>query len=73
MAGPLQGLKVIEMAGLGPGPFCAMLLADMGAEVLRIERPGTPKDPHDIPASWSAWAWGRSAACSAIRAWSMAA
>jgi len=48
MAGPLQGLKVIEMAGLGPGPFCAMLLADMGAEVLRIERPGTPKDPHDI-------------------------
>jgi len=48
MAGPLQGLKVIEMAGLGPGPFCAMLLADMGAEVLRIERPGTPDTPHDI-------------------------
>jgi len=48
MAGPLQGLKVIEMAGLGPGPFCAMLLADMGAEVLRIERPGTPHTPHDI-------------------------
>ena len=41
MAGPLQGLKVIEMAGIGPGPFCAMLLADMGAEVVRIARPGT--------------------------------
>ena len=36
--GPLQGLKVIEIAGIGPGPFAAMLLADLGAEVLRIER-----------------------------------
>jgi alpha-methylacyl-CoA racemase len=36
--GPLQGIKVIEMAGIGPGPFCAMLLADMGAQVLRIDR-----------------------------------
>ena len=38
-AGPLQGLKVIEMAGLAPGPFAAMMLADMGAQVLRIDRP----------------------------------
>jgi alpha-methylacyl-CoA racemase len=38
--GPLAGLKVIEVAGLGPGPFCSMLLADMGADVLRIDRPG---------------------------------
>ena len=37
--GPLVGLRVIELAGLGPGPFCAMLLADMGADVLRIQRP----------------------------------
>ena len=36
--GPLQGLKVLEMAGIGPGPFCAMMLADMGAEVVRIDR-----------------------------------
>lgn len=36
--GPLQGIRVIEIAGLGPGPFCAMLLADLGADVLRIER-----------------------------------
>lgn len=36
--GPLQELKVVEIAGLGPAPFCAMLLADMGADVLRIER-----------------------------------
>ncbi len=36
--GPLEGLKIIELAGIGPGPFCAMLLADMGAEVLRIDR-----------------------------------
>jgi alpha-methylacyl-CoA racemase len=38
--GPLKGLKIIEMAGIGPGPFCAMLLADMGADVIRIDRPG---------------------------------
>jgi len=36
--GPLKGLKVIEMAGIGPGPFCAMMLADMGAEVIRVDR-----------------------------------
>ncbi|MEI8305085.1 MAG: CaiB/BaiF CoA-transferase family protein [Burkholderiales bacterium] len=39
MAGPLSGLKVIEMVGIGPGPFCAMALADLGAEVIRIDRP----------------------------------
>lgn len=48
MAGPLQGLRVIEMKGLGPAPFCGMLFADMGAEVVRIARPGTGDDPHDI-------------------------
>jgi len=36
--GPLAGYKVIEIAGIGPGPFCAMMLADMGADVLRIDR-----------------------------------
>ncbi|MBV8160663.1 MAG: CoA transferase [Acidimicrobiia bacterium] len=39
MAGPLQGVRVIELAGIGPGPFTAMMLADMGAEVLRVDRP----------------------------------
>jgi alpha-methylacyl-CoA racemase len=39
--GPLAGLRVLELAGIGPGPFCAMLLADQGATVLRIDRPGT--------------------------------
>jgi alpha-methylacyl-CoA racemase len=38
--GPLAGIKVVELAGIGPAPMCAMLLADMGATVLRIERPG---------------------------------
>ena len=38
--GPLNGVTIIEMAGIGPGPFCAMLLADMGAEVIRIDRIG---------------------------------
>ncbi len=38
--GPLEGLKLIEISGIGPGPYCAMLLADMGAEVVRVVRPG---------------------------------
>ena len=38
MAGPLAGLKIVEMAGIGPGPFCGMMLSDMGAEILRIDR-----------------------------------
>src|SRR6266581_1771504 len=36
--GPLEGVKVVELAGIGPGPFCAMLLSDMGAEVTRVDR-----------------------------------
>lgn len=38
--GPLQGVRIIEVGGIGPGPFCAMMLSDMGAEVVRIERKG---------------------------------
>ena len=38
--GPLHDLRVVEPAGLGPAPFCAMLLADLGADVIRIDRPG---------------------------------
>ncbi len=38
MAGPLAGVKVIELAGLGPGPFAAMMLADMGADVIKVDR-----------------------------------
>src|SRR5579862_9190146 len=38
-AGPLAGVRVLELAGIGPGPFCAMMLADSGATVLRIDRP----------------------------------
>lgn len=40
MAGPLTGLRVIELAGIGPGPHAAMILGDLGADVVRIERPG---------------------------------
>ena len=40
MSGPLAGLRVIEMAGIGPAPMCGMLLADLGAEIVRIDRPG---------------------------------
>ncbi len=51
MAGPLSGYRIIEIAGIGPGPFAAMLLADLGAEVVRVERAGAvrgpaPEQPH---------------------------
>ena len=39
--GPLEGVRVVEFAGLGPGPFCGMLLADLGADVVRIDRRGS--------------------------------
>ena len=42
--GPLNGIKIVELAGIGPGPMCAMLLADLGATVLRIDR----KEPVDL-------------------------
>ncbi|MDR1999400.1 MAG: CoA transferase, partial [Frankiaceae bacterium] len=40
MPGPLHGVTVIELAGIGPGPFCGMMLADMGARVIRVDRVG---------------------------------
>jgi alpha-methylacyl-CoA racemase len=51
MSGPLTGYRIIEIAGIGPGPFAAMLLSDMGAEVIRVERAGSvrgaaPGTPH---------------------------
>ena len=45
MAGPLSGIKIIELAGLGPAPYACMLLADAGAEVLCIDRPDPSADP----------------------------
>jgi alpha-methylacyl-CoA racemase len=47
--GPLSGLKIIEFAGIGPGPFCGMLLSDLGADVVRIDRKGSGRaSPADI-------------------------
>ncbi|TRW17163.1 CaiB/BaiF CoA transferase family protein [Glacieibacterium frigidum] len=47
MPGPLHGLTIVEMAGIGPGPFAGMMLADHGARVIRVERPGTRVDARD--------------------------
>jgi alpha-methylacyl-CoA racemase len=49
MTGPLAGIRVIEMVGLGPCPFAAMMLADMGAEVIRIDRKLVPGAPNPFP------------------------
>ena len=47
--GPLKGIRVVEFASIGPGPFCCMLLSGMGADILRIDRPsgvaGTGPNP----------------------------
>ena len=55
MTGPLTGYRIIEVAGIGPGPFCAMMLADMGADVVRVDRAqnvragvDTSKPPADV-------------------------
>ncbi len=52
MPGPLAGTRIIEIAGIGPGPFCAMMLSDMGADVIRVERAQnvTGGDPASPPA-----------------------
>ena len=47
--GVLSGVRIVEIAGLGPGPFCGMLLADMGADVILVERAtGKSGDPTDL-------------------------
>src|SRR5438067_1493293 len=47
--GPLTGIRVVEIAGIGPGPFACMMLADMGADVLRLERPTGPRGVDAVP------------------------
>ncbi|PZW48596.1 alpha-methylacyl-CoA racemase [Humitalea rosea] len=49
VTGPLAGLRVLEFGAIGPVPFAAMLLADMGAEVVQVVRPGPRRDPRDDP------------------------
>lgn len=53
MSGPLSGYRVVELTGIGPGPFAGMMLSDMGAEVLRVDRaqsvvPGAPRPVADV-------------------------
>ncbi len=59
MAGPLTGYRVIEIAGIGPGPFAAMMLADMGAEVIRVERAQAVRGPAPDTPSWDVLQRGR--------------
>ena len=49
MTGPLSGVRIVELSSIGPAPFCAMLLADLGAEVLRIKPPGARAAAMPIP------------------------
>jgi alpha-methylacyl-CoA racemase len=59
MAGPLTGYRIIEIAGIGPGPFAAMLLADMGAEVIRVERAAAVRGPAPATPHWDILLRGR--------------
>lgn len=47
MPGPLVGIRIIEIAGIGPAPFATMILSDLGAEVIRVDRAGSVRPiPH---------------------------
>ena len=59
MAGPLTGTRVIELAGIGPGPFAAMMLSDMGAEVIRVERAQAVRGPAPDAPGWDVLQRGR--------------
>ena len=59
MAGPLAGVRVIELAGIGPGPFAAMMLSDMGAEVIRVERAQAVRGPAPDGPGWDVLQRGR--------------
>jgi alpha-methylacyl-CoA racemase len=51
--GPLKGYRIIEIAGIGPGPFACMMLADLGADIIRLERPTGPRGVDAVPANVS--------------------
>jgi alpha-methylacyl-CoA racemase len=57
--GPLAGVRIIEIAGIGPGPFAAMMLSDMGAEVIRVERTQAVRGPVPDGAHWDVMLRGR--------------
>jgi alpha-methylacyl-CoA racemase len=59
VAGPLAGVRVIELAGIGPGPFAAMMLSDMGAEVIRVERAQAVRGPSPDAPGWDVLQRGR--------------
>ena len=48
MSGPLRGVRIVTMGGLGPGPFCGMLLGDLGADVVRVDMPRAVDGPLPI-------------------------
>jgi alpha-methylacyl-CoA racemase len=55
--GPLEGIKILEVGGIGPAPFCAQMLSDMGADILRVERVGQPRGM--VEAKYDVWHRGR--------------
>ncbi|MYE07034.1 MAG: CoA transferase, partial [Chloroflexi bacterium] len=64
--GPLDGIRVVDLSALAPGPYCSMLLADMGAEVILVEQAGRPRgrrdvarDPNEERRRYSSYALGR--------------
>ena len=69
--GPLRGIRIVEFAGIGPGPFAAMLLSDMGADVIKIETPAgdTLRDwkVAGVPTAWKAYSRNKRSICLNLR------
>jgi crotonobetainyl-CoA:carnitine CoA-transferase CaiB-like acyl-CoA transferase len=68
----LNGIRVLELAGIGPGPHAAMILADMGADVVRVERPGGGTEmlpPSRTSFFVTAGRWPRTSRIRAIATW----
>ena len=57
--GPLAGLKIVELAGIGPAPFCGMMLSDMGAEVIRVDRASGVSPGVHLPRQYNVLGRGR--------------
>jgi alpha-methylacyl-CoA racemase len=63
MSGPLSGIKIVELAGIGPSPYACMLLADAGADIIRVDRPPRAASSQRVGPYWDILARSRRSSC----------